>query len=350
VEKTDLSSIKQLAILEVATRLGINVKGKKAICFGGHDTDPSLSFVPAKNIWKCFGCGKNGDSITLVMEVLRCDFKGAISWFTQEFGVTVFKEQQTRGLGRWAIERKRLRCTPLVQAKPLTADENFRADPQVYTWLIEKCGAVADEKGVEYLRRHGIPLQLANRFSVRELRSPSRALTRLVKEWGAERVLHSGLAWGDAYPNKLIWGSYALLFPFLHKGDVVYIQGRSLMEKTKFLGLRGIAKPLFNADSLVSLAAGSCVHLCEGIPDALALEAKGLHALAVLGASSFRPEWVTRLLRYDVVVVPDGDSGGETFMRTISEAFRNSGKAIRRVRMPKGRDAADVLGEFGGDE
>ena len=67
MEKADLSPIKRIAILEVAGRLGIEVKGKKAICFGDHDTDPSLSFVPAKNIWKCFGCDKKGDSITLVM-------------------------------------------------------------------------------------------------------------------------------------------------------------------------------------------------------------------------------------------------------------------------------------------
>lgn len=349
MEKPDLSPIKQISILEVATRLGIEIKGKKAICFGGHDTDPSLSFVPAKNIWKCFGCGKNGDSMTLVMEILQCDFTGALNWFIQEFGVAMQTVQHTRRSGSKNIQRKRSGYTLLTQNKPSASDENYRADPQVYTWLVEKCGEVVDVKGVEYLRRHGIPLQVANRFGVRELRSPSRALTRLVEEWGAARVFHSGLAWGEAYPNKLIWGSYALLFPFLQNGEVVYIQGRSFSEKTKFLGLRGIPKPLFNASSLASLTIGTCIHLCEGIPDALALEAKGLHSLAVLGASSFRPEWVDLLLHYDVVVVPDGDSGGETFMRMVNEAFRNRGKAIRRVRMPKGKDAADLLGELGGD-
>jgi DNA primase len=158
------------------------------------------------------------------------------------------------------------------------------------------------------------------------------------------------LAWGDTVPEKLIWGTYALLFPFLQKGEVIYVQGRPLAGKTKFLGLRGIPKPLYNADGLASLPSGTCVHLCEGVPDALALEARGLHALAVLGASSFRSEWVESLFRYDVVVVPDGDSGGETFLRTVSNAFRKRGKAVRTVRMPEGLDAADVLASSGGDE
>ncbi len=350
MDRADLNPIKQIPILQVAARLGIKVRGKKALCFGGHDTDPSLSFVLAKNIWKCFGCEMKGDSISLVMEVLRCDFKGALDWFAREFGIDALQEQDARRPRRKASSFKKSPHMPPLDAKPPATDDDFRADPQVYAWMIEKCGEVADAKGIEYLRRHGIPLPVASRFSVRELRSPSRALTRLVREWGATRVLKSGLAWGDAEPENLIWGSYTLLFPFLQDGKVVYVQGRPFAGKTKFLGLRGVPKPLYNADCLAAIPFGSCIHLCEGIPDALALEAKSLHALAVLGASSFRPEWVDHLLRYDVVVVPDGDSGGEAFLRTVSEAFKKKGKAVRAVRMPEGRDAADVLGETGENE
>jgi DNA primase len=346
----DLSQIKQLAILEVAVRLGVEVKGRKAICFGGHDTDPSLCFVPSKNIWKCFGCDKKGDAITLVTEVLGCDFKEALKWIEREFGVSVHEDDSVHGPCLGMTLKKWRGTSPQAVAKPHSLGEAFHADPQVYGGLIEKCGEVADARGTVYLRDHGIPLHVANRHNVRELRSPSRAFAHLVGEWGASRVLRSGLAWGDAAPEKLIWGSYSLLFPCLQNDEVIHIQGRLFAGRAKFIGLRGIAKPLYNADHLASLPLGSRVHLCEGIPDALALEAKGLHALAVLGASSFRPDWADRLLRYDVVVVPDGDSGGETFLRTVSKAFRARGKAVSAVRMPQGRDAANVLSEFGGDE
>lgn len=349
VKKADLIPIKQLAILEVAARLGVEVRGKKAICFAGHDTDPSLCFVPSKNIWKCFGCGRKGDAITLVREVMRCDFKEALNWFAREFGVRVRDDGGVQRLRRGANSRRGVGNTLQVMAQTPANSEDFRADPEVYGWLIERCGEVADARGVEYLRRHGIPLHVANRFEARELRSPSRALTQLVREWGPSRVLRSGLVWGDAVPGKLIWASYGLLFPFLQNGAVIYIQGRLLAGKAKFLGLRGVPKPLYNAECLLSLPSGSRVHLCEGIPDALALEANGLHALGVLGASSFRSEWVDLLLRYDVVVVPDGDRGGETFLRMISSAFRRRGKAVWAVRMPQGRDAADVLSDCGGD-
>ena len=42
--KSDLSPIKQIPIIEVAKRLGIQVRGTKAMCFSGHDkASPSLS-------------------------------------------------------------------------------------------------------------------------------------------------------------------------------------------------------------------------------------------------------------------------------------------------------------------
>jgi DNA primase len=346
LENTDLSLIKNIAILEVARRLGIKVKGKRAMCFGGHDTDPSLCFVPSKNIWKCFGCDQKGDSIALVMEVLGCDFKEALNWFAREFGVSCFRNLDSLRSVYRTLARNPGSRTPSMTTM-LTSDKKvFEEDPQVYAWLIDKCGEVVDAKGIAYLKRHGIPINIANRFIVRELKSPARALTHLVKEWGAKRIFQSGLVWGDEVPVKLIWDSYTLLFPFLQNGEVIYIQGRPLAGTTKFVGLRGIRKPLYNTEGLASLSKGASVYLCEGIPDALALEARELHALAVLGASSFRPEWVDLLHRYQVVIVPDGDSGGRTFVKMVSNAFRKGGKAIHMVRMPEGRDAADVLGDF----
>ena len=51
------------------------------MCFGGHDKKtPSLCFVPSKNNWKCFGCGKGGDAISLAMGILACDFRTGLDW------------------------------------------------------------------------------------------------------------------------------------------------------------------------------------------------------------------------------------------------------------------------------
>lgn len=324
------------------------MRGKKATCFSGHDKlTPSLSFETSKNIWKCFGCGQGGDVISLVMAALGCDFKVALEWFAREFSVDVSKY----GAKNHRISKGTVKKRPLSVQKQLSGNSckkrEFSADPEVYEWLISNCQSVTAVLGQEYLKNHGIPPEVADRFSIRELRYPSRAFSRMVERWGAERVYRCGLAWGEGgVPERLIWTSYSILFPFKQNDKVYYIQGRLFKGNAKYLSLRGGHPPLYNIERLDSVPLGSTIHICEGIPDAIALESLGLPAVAVLGASSFRAEWVDLFMRYDIVLLPDGDSGGETFFKTISKYFAERGKAIRKINVPIGKDVSDIIAKM----
>jgi DNA primase len=352
MKPTDMLPIKQIPILDVAGRLGIQFRGKKAMCFGGHDKrTPSLSLMPSRNSWKCYGCGKSGDALQLVMEVLGCDFRESLDWFAREYTVDVRQGGSRRQDAARRLGNKGQRIAPKILQVSQRDECEFTADSDVYGWLIDKCGEMAQVHGLEFMRNHGIPLDLANRFGVRELRDPKRAFRRMIERWGAKRVFRSGLAWGEeGKPECLIWTSYAVLFPFYVRSQVKYIQGRLFRGDPKYLNPRGVAKPLYNIQRLDTLSSGAIVHICEGVPDALALEGQGLAAVAVLGASSFRAEWVDLFMKFDVVLMPDGDSGGETFLRTISGLFMARGKAVRTVRLPDGKDVADVVAKMARDE
>jgi DNA primase len=335
----DLSPLKQIPIVDVAKQLGIAVHGTKAMCFMGHDkASPSLSFLKSRNTWRCFGaCGKHGDAIALVMEKENLDFKSALTWFALNFGVDV-----------WLADDKQPAHQPVaatVAIPPLPQVETeFAADSELYAWLLNECPIVFSAKGIDYLARHGISLEFANSFGVRELPEPKSLLLRLIEKWGEPRVYKSGVAWGsDAKPEQLIWKATGLLFPFFQSDSVIYMQARMLEGSRKYLNLRGIAKPLFNTDRLSRLSAESLIHLCEGAPDALAMEAHGMFAVGVLGATSFRPEWVDQFLKFTVEVMVQGDAAGEKFAASISNLFRTSGKTVRCKQLPKGKDVADIL-------
>lgn len=58
-------------IIDVARTYGIEVnKNNKALCCFHKEKTPSLSFHKEKQIYKCFSCGKGGDVISLVSELL----------------------------------------------------------------------------------------------------------------------------------------------------------------------------------------------------------------------------------------------------------------------------------------
>ena len=59
-------------ILEVARAIGLNLnKYNKGLCPFHNKKTPSFSICSKKQLFKCFGCGEWGDSITLVSK-LKC--------------------------------------------------------------------------------------------------------------------------------------------------------------------------------------------------------------------------------------------------------------------------------------
>lgn len=337
----DISLFKQISIIDIAKRLGIQVHGTKAMCFMGHDkASPSLSFQKSKNTWRCFGvCGKSGDGIGLVMDVLNLDFKAAIEWLSHEFLILV-----PDGSYRSPHRTRRHNMLPRSSMPKLADEKEFIADPDLYGWIIKKCGNVSQPQGIDYLNSHGIPLDVATRFGVRELCNPKIALQKLIEKWSAERVYRSGVAFGkNGIPARLIWTSYTLLFPFYEHDLVTFIQGRLWDGNKKFMNPIGIAKPLFNINALMGLKAGSRIHICEGVPDAIALESEKLVAIGVPGAHSFRAEWVDLFLRFNVDVLGDNDTAGQTFQKKISELFAARGMAVRCIPVSGGKDVAEMI-------
>lgn len=213
-------------------------------------------------------------------------------------------------------------------------------DPELYTWLVAHCGPVKESLGTTYLQAHGISPELAFRCGVVEVLDPARAYLVLEKHWGADRIRSAGLS---GKRRALSWSGYALLFPFNSEDATQYFQVRCLQSRMKFFGPSGIPKPMYNSQRLSQLRPGSLLHICEGVPDAIAMEGAGLAAVAVLGATSFRSEWVDELLPFDLVGVPDGDAAGEKFMKFLAKEFRARSKSIRFAVPPKDMDASDVI-------
>ena len=340
LESSTLEKLRALPMIDVAQALGIQMRHGKAMCFNGHDTQsPSFTIAKNKSYWKCYGCGQYGDAISLVEKVLGLDFKAACNWLCECFRIEhgAISTARSTALRRRTPQIKKSAVKPVLTPAPTP---ETRADPELYGWLVERCGPVADPRGTRYFQDHGIPIDVAHSFGVVELLDPIRAYLALEKAWGADRIQEAGLS---KHRRSLLWSGYGLIFPFKDDSGVSYVQVRCLESKQKFIGPVGVLKPIFNHSRLQRMRVNQVLHICEGIPDALALEGCGLAAIGILGATSFRAEWVDELLPFDLVGVPDGDSAGEKFKQSLTQAFRNRSKSIRFLLPPKGMDACDVI-------
>ena len=89
MEKTDIEKAKNISILAIADKLGLQLSGrgtwKKTLCFLHDDHNPSMKLNESYGCWKCMACGQSGGSIDLVMRHENINFPRAVEWILTNF-------------------------------------------------------------------------------------------------------------------------------------------------------------------------------------------------------------------------------------------------------------------------
>ncbi|MFN5762781.1 MAG: CHC2 zinc finger domain-containing protein, partial [Sphingobacteriales bacterium] len=96
--------IPQETIQEIQNRIdiidivGSFVKLKKrgsnyiGVCPFHNEKTPSFTVSPSKEIYKCFGCGKSGNTISFIMEHERYSYVEALKWLAARYNIEVQEE------------------------------------------------------------------------------------------------------------------------------------------------------------------------------------------------------------------------------------------------------------------
>ncbi len=332
------SELRQVPILELARELGLVIRNKKTICFGGHDRKTwSLHFYESTNRWYCFGCGRYGDTISLVRACTGLDFIAACQWIAERFDMGqrfLTDKVRSKTMKTFCIGGK-------VDIPAVRKTSSNVPDPELYTWLIDSCSLSTNAN--QYLTLHrGFKESTIRHFNIKDIPDPFRFFPVALKRWGAERLLKCGLAKDIDRKTRFIWFDHTILFPFYDLiGDVSYVQGRRVSGEPKYINPKGIRTEIFNLGALGRLTRGAPICICEGITDVLSATEGGLTAVGILGAHGFHKEWVPLFLDFDVTVIPDADSAGKDFFNRIQQAFRVFGKPIKRVQLKEGEDLSD---------
>lgn len=81
-------------IVKVAEYYGLKLnRAYKCVCPFHKEKTASLSISPSKQIWKCFGCGKGGDAISLVSELLNINALEAAKSINSTLGLGLDAEK-----------------------------------------------------------------------------------------------------------------------------------------------------------------------------------------------------------------------------------------------------------------
>ena len=314
-----IETVKQVPILDIAKRLGIDLVGEKACCFAHEEKTPSLTFNAQGNYFKCFGCGVGGSPIDLVRLYLDIGTREAISWIEREYN-----------LGGDPADYRQPSSKPQATPTPPKAKEPTGDYSAIYQDLLDHSDKA---QAISYLLGRGISEEITERAGIRV--APRGIEKDLIEKYGEETLLLAGIMAISKKSGRAYYTLYntRLIIPYKDRAGqrITNLQGRNIdsSEGAKYQLLRGIDTTPYNLEALDQ---GKTLYLCEGALDALSCYQLGLHhPLAFPGVQSFKEDYYSLLEPYRIIVAGDMDNAGQGFYRHLVKGFLKKGKRIQHL-------------------
>jgi DNA primase len=312
------------------------------LCPFHDERSPSFSVNPVEKLYYCFGCQAGGDAIDFVRETENLDFSDAVEWLADRYGVELEYEQSDPA--QQEQHRRRERLLELLDRTSRFYERYLWDSPEA-------------EKAREYLAGRGFDRQTLEQFRVGF--SPSawdRVLVPALESGFTEQeMIDSGLA-QRSQKSKGLYDRFRgrIMFPLADpRGRIRGFGARAMRdsEKPKYLNssdgpVYSKGRQLFGANIARQPAARSGrVIVVEGYADVLALHQAGFAESVAIMGTAMTDDQVAELSRLakTVYLALDADRAGRKAMLRGARIADGHGVELLVVRMPEGRDPADVV-------
>ena len=330
---------------------GANFMG---LCPFHGEKSPSFSVSPAKQFYHCFGCGKNGNAISFLMDHAGMTFIEAVKDLAQQYGMQIPEEE--------ASPEDRARAQEQKQKQNTLTD------------VLEKAGeayrrALKDSpRAIAYFKGRGLSGEIAKQFGLGYAPEGWRSLAGVFPHYDDPLLVESGLVISNTEEGGNEEKRYdrfrdRVMFPIRNiKGECIGFGGRVLGDdKPKYLN--SPETPVFSKgrelyglfEARNALREHGYVLVTEGYMDVVALAQLGFpNTVATLGTAC-TADHVHKLFRFtDAVVFSfDGDSAGKRAARKALDAslpYATDVRSIKFLFLPDEHDPDSFIRANGQDE
>ncbi len=344
-----------LSRIDIIEIVGGFVKLKKrgtnylGLCPFHNEKSPSFTVSPAKEIYKCFGCGRSGNSIGFLMEHEKYTYVEALKWLAQRYNVEVEETEVSP-------EQKLQQQT----AESLFIINNFAQQFFSNHLLNTEEG---QDIGLSYLKQRGFREEIIKKFQIGfnpEMRD-SFAKAAIEAQYNLDLLQKSGLvAIRDERPVDNYRGR--IIFPIHNQsGKVVGFGARILKSNDKapkyintpendiYIKSKNLYGSYFAR--LAIDKADECL-LVEGYTDVVSLHQAGIENVVASGGTSLTPDQLRLVKKYtnNLTIIYDGDSAGiKAALRGLDLALEE-GLNVKLVLIPDKEDPDSYVNKVGASE
>ena len=313
-----------------------------------NEKTPSFTVSPAKELYKCFGCGKSGNSIGFLMEHDKLSYVEALRWLANRYKIEIEETEVS-------AEKKE----QLQTADSLIVLNNFAA-----AFFSEQLTETEEGRtiAVSYLTERGFTADTLKKFAVGYNPQGRDLLVQaLIKnQFNTELFAKSGLAvsrnekdWVDNYRGRIIFPIHAISGKIIGFGARIIGKGdgkgpkyintpeNEVYSKSKLLyGMYQARNAINKADECL---------LVEGYTDVVSLHQAGIENVVASGGTSLTGDQLRLIKKYtpNLTIIYDGDAAGiKAAMRGLDMALEE-GLNVKLVLIPDKEDPDSYVNKIG---
>ena len=296
--------------------------------FHGEKT-PSFSVNPAKQIYKCFGCGAGGDALSFIMKTENRDFMDVIIELAERFGLEV------------PLKKKKL-VSKELKDQMISACQ--KATEYYNTYLLQDKSSDT-LKVMEYLTNRGITKDIIQTYSLGLAPKSYQSLYDLLKAKFSDEVLEkagliisSKTGYIDRFRNRLI-------IPIVNEyGENVAFGARAIEADQMPKYLNSSDSLIYNKSKLLfglytakdAIKEEDSVILMEGYFDVISAQAHGIKNAVATCGTALTPEHIKLLSRYSksrkIYLSFDTDAAGQKATNRNAELLREAFQGLGSIK------------------
>ena len=338
--------------IDIIDIIGSFIKLKKrgtsylGLCPFHNEKTPSFTVSAAKEIYKCFGCGRSGNSIGFLMEHEKYSYVEALRWLAQKYNVEI-EETET---------------TPEQKLQQLSADSLFIINSFAQKFFSDYLFNNEDGQdiGLSYLKQRGFREDIIKKFQIGfnpEARD-SFSQAAIYAQYNLDLLQKSGLvAIRDERPVDNYRGR--IIFPIHNQSGKVLGFGARIL-KTNDRAPKYINTPeneiyvkskVLYGSYFARMAidkADECL-LVEGYTDVVSLHQAGIENVVASGGTSLTPDQLRLVKKYtnNLTIIYDGDTAGiKAALRGLDLALEES-LNVKLVLIPDNEDPDSYVNKVG---
>jgi DNA primase len=341
-----------LGRLDIIDVIGGFVKLKKrgsnylGLCPFHNEKTPSFTVSPSKELYKCFGCGKSGNTISFIMEHEKYSYVDALKWLANKYGIEIEETFQSDE------QRQQVQVADSLYIVNAFAQQFFSAQ------LLET--EEGRDIGLSYLKERGFREEIIRKFQLGYSPEQRDAFTKaaIAKQYNPELLIKAGLV---ANRNEQLQDNYRgrVIFPIHnHSGKVLGFGARIIKSNDKapkyintpeneiYIKSKILYGSYFARQAIDK--ADECL-LVEGYTDVVSLHQAGIENVVASGGTSLTPDQLRLIRKYsnNLTIVYDGDAAGvKAALRGLDLALEE-GLNVKLVLIPDNEDPDSYVNKVG---